>query len=140
MRLQERMELSYRTAREVEVKRSLWVPSGRQHFLQQKQRSRWLPPNHLSPDLQGYGAKNIMGSETEIKDSSDLEDEASTKDETERNRRTGDEGRKETVSLDRRRRKLEYRQVGWRGRGLATEPYKGNTVLTVLNPTSPPSN
>ena len=81
-----------------------------------------------------------MGSETEIEDSSDLEDEASTKDETERNRRTGDEGRKETVSLDRRRRKLEYRQVGWRGRGLATEPYKGNTVLTVLNPTSPPSN
>ena len=107
MRLQERMELSYRTAREVELKRSLWVPSGRQHFLQQKPRSLWLPPNHLSRDLQGYGAKNILGSETEIKDSSELEDERWN-----RNGRTGDEGRKETVSLDRRRRKLEYRQVG----------------------------
>ena len=58
--------------------------SGRRHFLQQKQRSHWSPPNHLSPDMQGYGAESILGSETEIKDSSELEDEASMKDETEK--------------------------------------------------------
>lgn len=125
MRLQERMELSYRTAQEVELRRSLWVPSGRQHFLQQKQRSHWSPPNHLSPDLQGYGAKNILGSETEIKDSSELEGEASMKDETEREmgEQETKEGRK--LSLDRRRRKLEYRQVDWRGRGFSHRTIQG---------------